>query len=217
VKRYTIDSADIWEYKTLVFPPDTTGTIVNDNNARLYITYWLGNGTNRTTGTNQLDRWNSIVTSSEASGQTGNIASSVGSYIQFTQIQYEIGKNATEFEHRSYGEELALCQRYFERIGGSRYSVIGTGKHRTTSESYFNVVFQVPKRSVPTVSWVGPIITTDRYTYDQNVSSLDQSEPSLYGFHGAFTHTAVGSEHNPIFILGPPNSPYGYMDFSSEL
>ena len=30
-----------------------------------------------------------------------------------TGVQLEVGKNATEFEHRSYTEELALCQRYF--------------------------------------------------------------------------------------------------------
>ena len=39
-----------------------------------------------------------------------------GDYIEITNYQIEIGKNATEFEHRSYGEELALCQRYFYKF-----------------------------------------------------------------------------------------------------
>ena len=33
-----------------------------------------------------------------------------------TGVQFEIGENATDFEHRSYGEELTLCMRYYEAI-----------------------------------------------------------------------------------------------------
>ena len=39
----------------------------------------------------------------------------------FTGFQFEKGRNATEFEHRSYGEELALCQRYFQNIGTTNF------------------------------------------------------------------------------------------------
>ena len=146
VKRYTIDSADTWEYKTLLIPPDTTGTITNDNGARYFTTFWLGSGTNKTTGTNQLDRWASTVGSSEASGQTGNIASSVGSYIQFTQVQYEVGKNATEFEHRSYGEELALCQRYYNRVGSGN---VFHGRMNGGSVADYSYFYPVTMRIAP--------------------------------------------------------------------
>ena len=41
-----------------------------------------------------------------------------GFWFEFTEVQIEIGKNATDFEHRSYGEELALCQRYCQSFDG---------------------------------------------------------------------------------------------------
>ena len=47
--------------------------------------------------------------------QSGSQPMSVGNFVEFTQVQLELGEVATPFEHRSYGEELALCQRYFER------------------------------------------------------------------------------------------------------
>ena len=46
----------------------------------------------------------------------GYMSINSGDYVEVTNYQVEIGKNATDFEHRSYGEELALCQRYFGKI-----------------------------------------------------------------------------------------------------
>ena len=53
--------------------------------------------------------------------------------IKITKVQLEVGKNATEFEHRSYGEELALCQRYYQILEipgnayGAQYGTVGSG------------------------------------------------------------------------------------------
>ena len=47
-----------------------------------------------------------------------------GDYIEISQVQVELGKVATPFEHRSYAEELALCQRYYYRIDGGDYTWI---------------------------------------------------------------------------------------------
>ena len=60
---------------------------------------WIDTGSYYHASTNQVDFL----------GQTGNF------YI--TGIQLEKGKNATDFEHRSYGEEFALCQRYYQSYG----------------------------------------------------------------------------------------------------
>jgi len=53
-----------------------------------------------------------------------NVLDEVGSglWIEFTDVQVELGKQCTEFEHRSSGEELALCQRYYQRVGRTRGS-----------------------------------------------------------------------------------------------
>ena len=79
--------------------------------------------------------------------------SSMGA-IYIAQCQFELGKVATPFEHRSYGEELALCQRYFEVVAetsdnnGNRYNGIAWG----VSDLNIFIPFRVTKRANPTVT-----------------------------------------------------------------
>lgn len=79
-----------------------------------------------------------------------------GDYIEFTEAQLELGKVATPFEHRSYGEELALCQRYYERFNynSTTWERIVTGFiPGTTTSDIMQSVFQFSeKRALPTIS-----------------------------------------------------------------
>ena len=70
-----------------------------------------------------------------------------GQYVEFTMMQVEEGQNATEFEHRLIGEELALCQRYYEENKNTQYSA--TGYHESFIRS--GMQFQVSKRAAPNV------------------------------------------------------------------
>ena len=120
-QNYTVNQADTWEHKTMTFAGDTTGALNNDSSNRLSMMWWLAVGSNRTSGAIPTS-WETLTTADEAAGQTANIASSTSNNFFITGIQLEVGRNATEFEHRSYGEELALCQRYYQkkRIGYGR-------------------------------------------------------------------------------------------------
>ena len=75
---------------------------------------------------------------------------SAGAYY-VTGVQLEVGSVATPFEHRSYGEELALCQRYYYQLGGT-HEVIGAAYSPSTSEVGINFYFPVTMRTTPTVS-----------------------------------------------------------------
>ena len=110
-QSYTVNSANTWEHKILTFPGDTTGALDNDNNDSLEINCWLFAGSGYSSGTLNTS-WNTQNNANRAVGQV-NAANNTSNNIYFTGFQLEIGRNATEFEHRSYGEELALCQRYF--------------------------------------------------------------------------------------------------------
>ena len=84
-----------------------------------------------------------------------NVAIAVGDYIEITDVQLELGSVATEFEHRSYGEELALCQRYYERSntsGTSGTHRIAINKGSTSSSYYFAIPYKVTKRTMPTIA-----------------------------------------------------------------
>ena len=96
-----------------------------------------------------------------------------GFWFEFTEVQIEIGKNSTDFEHRSYGEELALCQRYFFKLSNSRL-VMGYKRHDGSAN--FPVNTPVPMRVAPT-----PSLTAGGYfTNFQSSFSTTQSSPNIY-------------------------------------
>jgi hypothetical protein len=114
----TISSADTWEFKTITFSGDTGGAFNNDNGWSANLEFMLNGGTNFTSG-NTLTSYasHSNTNGTRAGGTTLALGANTGETIQFTGIQLEVGSVATPFEHRSFGEELALCQRYFNIFG----------------------------------------------------------------------------------------------------
>ena len=109
---YSVNTANTWEYKTLTIPGDTSGTINNDTGEGLQIAWNLSVGStfkgtdNTTWGAYSNARW-----------ATGHAVDLVGVTSDFylTGVQLEVGNTATPFEHRSFADELARCQRYFQK------------------------------------------------------------------------------------------------------
>jgi hypothetical protein len=114
-KSYTINTANTWEKKTITIPPDTTGLFDNDNANSLQLNFYLAAGSDRSSGTLNDSAWASVTTANRAVGQL-NLANASGNYWAVTGIQLETGEVATPFEMRSFGQELTLCQRYFQRF-----------------------------------------------------------------------------------------------------
>ena len=157
-KTYTISSANTWEYKTVTFPPDTTGAITSDNTAGISLEIWLDSGSDYEGG--------AVPTSWEARSQTDrnaggnlNIGSSTANEFLITGIQLEVGDVATAFENESFGETLQKCQRYFYRFprvdasGTSNTLCIGMGQATNTFRGV--VFFPSSMRANPTMSASG--------------------------------------------------------------
>ena len=109
VKEYTINSANTWEKKALTVSGDTSGTWENNSNTvSLQVIWSMGTGTDRESA---ADTWHS--SSEFQTSNCTNLIGTAGATWQITGVQLELGSVATDFEHRSYGEELALCQRYY--------------------------------------------------------------------------------------------------------
>jgi hypothetical protein len=94
--------------------------------------------------------WVQVWIADSASSLNANITS--GDYIEVRNLQVERGKVATPFEHRSYGEELALCLRYCYVLDGTtdKHNFLGT--NYTTTNTYFKVQYPVMMRAGPTTS-----------------------------------------------------------------
>ena len=112
-KTYTIDSASTWEKKTITFDGDTTGTLDDDNNASLYVQWWLGAGTNWTSGT-ASGSWATNTNANRAAGLTANIGSDTANEWYITGVQLEVGTSATPFEFLPYDVNLQRCMRYYQ-------------------------------------------------------------------------------------------------------
>jgi hypothetical protein len=145
---YTISSSETWERKTITFPADTTGAFDNDNALSLITTFWLGAGSDRTSGTLPTT-WASAVTANTAVGQT-NLAAAINNYWQVTGVQLEVGTVATPFEFKSFGQELAECQRYYYRITNDGFKPFGFGGAISATNLRAFVSFPVTMRIPPT-------------------------------------------------------------------
>ena len=117
-KTFSVSSSGTWEYKTITFEGDTSGAMNNDNGVGFYVLWHLGAGSNFTSGTLGTS-WQANDTADRVSSSNVNLADTVGNYFQLTGVQLELGENASDFEHRSFGEELGLCQRYYLRYDRS--------------------------------------------------------------------------------------------------
>lgn len=93
----------------------------------------------------------------------GSVSVTSGDYIEIADMQLEVGKVATPFEHRSYGEELAACQRYFEKYNGSL-----AGGTDAAGSQWMSVQYKVTKRVTPTITY-GYLYST---IYNNNIDGF---------------------------------------------
>ena len=145
VFTYTISAANTFEYKTITIPGDTSGTWLTTNSNGITIAWDLGSGSNLN-GT--ADVWASAFDSRTSGSVT--LVGTNGATFYITGVQFEVGTVATSFDYRSYGTELALCQRYFtSSTGGSYLGALCFSTNRVLSGVAYSAP---PMRVVPTVT-----------------------------------------------------------------
>jgi hypothetical protein len=149
---FTISASNTWEKKTITVPSNTAQDIKNHQGDGIYLSFWFTAGTDWTSGTFNTSTYSTGVSNTtRVSSSVPNHADSTNNEIYLTGIQLEVGDTATDFEHRSYAEELALCQRYFYRFTG----------HGTLfyADYYSNDTF-ITKEPLPVEMRVNPTVTT---------------------------------------------------------
>ena len=217
-KAYTISSADTWEKKTLTFAGDTTGALDNDNAASLYLVFCLGAGTDYTSGTLSTS-WSTVTSANRFVGQV-NLADSTSNDWSITGVQLEVGE-ATPFEHRSFGDELARCQRYYYRHadgGDSSTASVGTGTMFSSSALMCAVSFPVRMRATPTLDHLN---ATSAYRiwrnggsdYFNNFNAFYDAHP-LGGAMQADNNVSGTAGHGGRVVLGGSSA---YIAFDAEL
>ena len=155
-KAYTISSSNTWERKVITFEGDTTGALDDDNARSLTLQWWLVAGTDFTSGTLNTS-WSDPATANRVVGQV-NIADSTSNDWLLTGVQMELGEQATPFEHRSFGDELRRCQRYYQKYVNNKSGrdYLGTLQAYNASTTFGMLLpLFTPMRTAPTFGQSG--------------------------------------------------------------
>jgi hypothetical protein len=194
---YTINSANTWQYVTLTIPGPTTGTWNTLSSSGIEVFFDLGCGSsNRGTA----GSW----ATQNVLGATGsvNLISTAGATFYITGVQLEAGSVATPFEHRSYGDEMRRCQRYFWapiKDGSNTLGVAFGGGG--TNAIYHPVVFPVQMRAAPTV-FITSAVCADNNGGVVYYSSHSLAFPTTSSVQNMITMGATVIVHQPYHIRG---------------
>ena len=161
---YTISSADTWEYKTITIPGNTSTALANDNTTGLAIRFYLQIGPDLA-GT-PSETWQTTLSNRSPDL---NLGDSTDNEWLITGVQLEVGSVATPFEHRSFGDEMARCQRYYYRTETSNKNIHAT--FYGSSLYMCQVWLPVYMRAAPSVTLSGG-----------NASDATIAEAGRYGF-----------------------------------
>ena len=218
-KSYTISSASTWEKKTLILDADTTGKFDNDTNLSLQLRWYLAVGTNFTSGT-LATSWASNTTANKAVGNV-NLAQATSNFWEITGVQLEVGSVATDFEHRSFGQELALCQRYFQKIGAygqdGTYTVAGGYLYSHGTYMASGYIMPVMMRATPTITQGSTGLQCKSDGATVNISSYNFIETVFPSTHISISGALASDAGNEDELCMWVNPSHGNATLSAEL
>jgi hypothetical protein len=159
--NYTISAANTWEQKTITIAGDTSGTWLTTNGVGIEIDINLGTGSTYSVAAGTWTAGNYVSATGSQS-----IVGTNGATLYITGVQLEIGTSATPFERRLYNQELANCQRYYEKsfpqgtVPANNIVTSGSNTTQMVLTSYSgvnyisqNIGFQITKRASPTLTY----------------------------------------------------------------
>ena len=217
-KTYTISSANTWERKTITFSGNTSNTIADDNTRGLTCNFWLSNGSNFEGGTFSDGTWHNTANRRVHSSQV-NIASSTDNDWSITGLQAEVGSVATDFEHRSFGQELALCQRYFLHYDSSDaiFARYGLGISTSGTTCPTRIEFPVQMRTVPTLTSAGNLqISSAAAGYAVTGLTIETNTCTKNVGQVVATVSSGLTAHKPYYLESNNNNS-SKVQFSAEL
>jgi hypothetical protein len=217
---YTISAANTWEQKTVTIAGDTTGTWLTTNGIGLRLLIGLGVGS---TFSGTAGAWSGSDFRS-ATGATSVVGTN-GATFYITGVQLEKGSTATSFDYRPYGQELALCQRYYYRIFPNQNASLLplVGDCASTTSALVNIAFPVEMRTSPTA--LEQSGTANHYAIRSSGTATNCSAvPAFNGItnqYGAAVAMTVASGltagHAAVARTGSANGTNAFLAWSAEL
>jgi len=162
--NYTVSSDEAtnqtWVKREVVFPADTTGAWDDDNAKSATLFFYFDVGSGFKSGT-QNTSWGAASDAVTCPGMTAALGDSTSNVFYLTGIQLETDR-VTDYEHRSYADELQRCKRYFNMLANPASETYSDDKGRQTiawgqvnnvssKYVYFSDIFDVPMRAAPSI------------------------------------------------------------------
>jgi hypothetical protein len=190
VVEYTVSSANTWEKKSVTVAGGliTAGTWNWTNGVGLVVSWSLAAGSTYQTTAGSWQTGAFTATSAQV-----NCLDSTSNIFAITGVQLEVGSVATPFEHRTYGAELALAQRYYET--GDAVQTVKARESDGVRRAF--VYYRVTKRASPTVTLSGAtadggtaaptvgLVTVEQFRLDANAGGTTTAIPSISGWTSA--------------------------------
>jgi hypothetical protein len=214
---YTINSANTWEYKTILIPGDTVSSWLFNSTTSIALSFSLGAGSSFSGTAGNWVSENYI----SATGATSVVGTN-GATFYITGVQLELGTVATPFERRPYGTELSLCQRYYYRISaeGSATTYLSQGQAESTTGAIAVSFFPVSMRVAPSALEQ----TGTASDYRIRIDGTNVTFSSVPAFQNATTYNAAiscsvasGLAAGKALSIRPNTSAVAYLAWSAEL
>jgi hypothetical protein len=219
-KSYTIDSANTWEKKVIVFPADTSGANDFDNTQAMQVNWWLAMGSDYTSGT-LSETWTAATSANRAVGQV-NLADSTSNEWYVTGVQLEVGEfdstSIPSFPFESFENNLQKCKRYYESFGTMSSFLIGYGYGSGSDTARTSFPFTVEKRATPTMADVSSSrqvrinwTSSDGTAVNQNsTTQATFSEPSIKnsGYVQIGGYSSIGGGQNGFCRMNNATTTY---------
>ena len=212
-------SANTWTKVEKTIAGNSNLVFSNDNGEGLAIFWVPAFGTSYTGSSVNLDQWETLTGSDYIPDITHAWGNTSGATFDLTGVQLELGDTATPFEHRSFGDELARCQRYFYRQAGTKlYYRFGVGFCTATTNGNTTVFFPVPMRAEVSLSSSGTFAihhgTGPSVSTTTNLS-IDSQANGTQGITVDGTTTGLTAGNACQLIANNDSS--AYIDYDAEL
>ena len=185
-RAFTVGTS--WSRVELTFAADTTGALGDDNAAGMTFQIWLHAGSTYSGGTFSDNTWQSVTAANRYAGSRTSIFDSTSRTLFITGVQMEVGDTATDFEHRTFGDELARCERYFFKTyeyatspGTASSLASSLGRYLDATQNYASV-------PLPTLNLRATPTTTIYNPNDGTVGEIRSDSTD----HPAVGHSSIG-------------------------
>ena len=223
-KEYTVSSANTWEKKVINIDADTGGTINNDNGIGLIVGWYLGAGTDFTSGTLNTS-WNSLVTANRVSSSQVNLSDSTSNEWYITGVQLEIGtfdsNSIAPFQFEDVGTNLNRCRRYcfvsgYSGDGGAKcVADFGVGIGSTLVDSYMDLKPEM--RASPSMSNSGALNISNGSSAVAATAIAINSTISSRQFAGVRTTCSSGITAGSLYRIEEASSSGATITLDAEL